>query len=141
MAPADALPADNAGMKDLVDMVAAMQKEIKALREQLEEQPTAGQVEKLQQQLRMQHQEMGSMREKMDKMQQQIDSMSGRSSEIASMKQGSTVVSAEVLPLHSLTGNSRAPDLMPVPIPNPKQVLFAPWFICVSCSWIGNGAL
>ena len=109
--------------------------------EQLEEQPTAGQVEKLQQQLRMQHQEMGSMREKMDKMQQQIDSMSGRSSEIASMKQGSTVVSAEVLPLHSLTGNSRAPDLMPVPIPNPKQVLFAPWFICVSCSWIGNGAL
>lgn len=105
LAPAGAASADDASTKELVEMVAAMQTEIKALRDLLAEQPTVGQFEKLQQQLRMQNTEMGNMREKMDKMQQQINSMSGRSNGVSIMKNEAVVVSAEVLPLHRITGN------------------------------------
>ena len=105
IAPPGAASSDDASTKELVEMVAAMRTEIKALREQLAEQPTVGQFEKLQQQLRMQNTEMGNMREKMDKMQQQINSMSGRSNGVSSMKNEAVVVSAEVVPFHIVTGN------------------------------------
>ena len=105
VAPAGAAFADEASTKQLIEMVAAMQTEIKALREQLAEQPTVGQFEKLQQQLRVQNTEMGNMRDMMDKMQQQINSMSGRANGVSSMKNEAVVVSAEVVPLHSVTGN------------------------------------
>jgi hypothetical protein len=105
VAPAGAASADEASTKELVEMVAAMQTEIKALREQLAEQPTLGQFEKLQQQLRIQNTEMGNMRDMMDTMQQRINSMSGRSNGVSSMKNEAVIVSAEVVPLHSVTGN------------------------------------
>jgi len=122
---------EDAGSKALLEMVTALQKEVAGLREQLQEQPSVGQVDKLQQQLRDQKSEMSALRSRMDMMQRQLGEMLSRPNQpppptasnsspqmqlsqrggIGSMNTSNAVVSAEVLPLHSMTANqSKGPD-------------------------------
>ena len=64
-------PSDDSA-KALMELVASLQKEIAGLREEMKEQPTVGQFEKLQQQLREQKAEMASMRSSIEALQRQM---------------------------------------------------------------------
>lgn len=72
---------DDSASKALLEMVAALQKEMVGLREQMQDQPTVGQVDKLQQQLRDQKSEMSAMRSNVDMIQRQMGEMASRLSE------------------------------------------------------------
>ena len=68
-------PSDESATKALVDLVASLQKEVKGLRDEMKDQPTVGQYEKLQHQLREQKAEMANMRTNIEAMQRQMGQM------------------------------------------------------------------
>jgi len=68
-------PSDESSTKALMDLVASLQKEVAGLREEMKDQPTVGQFEKLQHQLREQKAEIANMRTDIEAMQRKMGQM------------------------------------------------------------------
>ena len=128
-APSASQP-DDATVEAFTKLLAQQQKEIVSLREQLQEKPTIGQVEKLQQQLREQKSEILNLRIDMEKMHLHMQDMASliasnppsktRETEPIAMDNSSSrrglgeldiskaKVSAEVVPLQNVNAGSLA---------------------------------